>query len=91
MYHLFVWVLKEKVTLSKLRSRGYKTSLCSTQLSLKFIMLIIVGILTFIISRINDLLWGLKPEISIVFAIIFKVYGQLKFSCSAVLSMIIVL
>ena len=78
MYHLFVWVLKEKVTLAKPRSRGYATSLCSTQLSLKFIMLIIVGILTFI-SRIHDLLWGLKPEISIVFAIIFKVYGQLKF------------
>ena len=90
MYHLFVWVLKEKVTLAKPRSRGYKSSLCSTQLSLKFIMLIIVGILT-LISRINDLLWGLKPEISIVFAMIFKVYGQLKFSCSAELSMIIVL
>ena len=42
-------------------------------------------------SRINYLFWGLKPEISIVFAIIFKVYGQLKFSCSAELSMIKVL
>ena len=88
MYHLFVWVLKEKVTLAKPWSRGYKTSLCSTQLRLKFILLIIVGILTFM-SRINDLLLGLKPEISIVFAIIFKVYGQLKFSCSAELSIIV--
>ena len=54
---------------------------------LEIFLLIIVCILTFM-SRINDLLLGLKPEISIVFAIIFKVYGQLKFSCSAELSMI---
>ena len=72
MYHLFVWVLKEKVTLAKAMSRDYKTSLCSTQLSLKCILLIIVGILTFM-SRIYGLLWRLKPEISIDFAIIFKI------------------
>ena len=54
------------------RPRGYKTFSCSTQLSMKFILLInvkmptTVCILTFI-SRINDWLWWLKPESSIDF------------------------
>ena len=40
-------------------------------------------------SRINDLPWGLKPEISIDIAMILKSYVQVKFSCSAELIMII--
>ena len=60
----------------------------STQLSMKFILLInakmstIVGILTFI-SMINDRLWGFKPEIYIDYGYLsikeqFKFHAQLS-------------
>ena len=50
---------------------------CSTQLSVKFILLINVGILTFI-SRINDWLWWSKPENSINSGY-FEICEHLKF------------
>ena len=56
---------------------------CSTQLSLKFILLInvkmttIVGILTFM-SRINYQFLRAEPEFSMNFDY-FSIYGQLKF------------
>ena len=56
---------------------------CSTQVRLKFILLInvkmptIVGILTFI-SRINYRLWSFKPSISI-YLDYFSIYEESKF------------
>ena len=63
--------------------RGYKTFSCSTQLSLKFILLInvkmptIVGILTFI-SRRNYQFLRVEPEFSTNFDY-FSIDEQLKF------------
>ena len=63
--------------------RGYKTFLCSTQLSIKFIMLInvkmptIVGILT-LISMINTTFVRLKAR-KVYILSIFSLYEQLKF------------
>ena len=65
------------------RPQGYKTFSCSTQLSMKFILLInvkmptIVGILTFI-SMINTTYVRLKQETSL-FVGILGFYEQLKF------------
>ena len=65
------------------RPRGYKTFLCSTQLSMKIILLInvkmptIVGILTFI-SRINTSYESLKARKPRLFQR-FSFYEQLKF------------
>ena len=56
---------------------------CSTQLRLKFILLInvkmptIVGILTFM-SRINYRLWSSKPSISVYLGY-FGIYEKFKF------------
>ena len=64
-------------------SKVIKLFSCSTQLSLKFILLInvkmstLVGILTFM-SRINDWLWGFKPENFTEFGC-FDITEQYKF------------
>ena len=65
------------------RPQGYKTFLCSTQLSMKFIMLInvkmptIVGILSFI-STINTTSESLKA-IKVRISLYFRFYERLNF------------
>ena len=68
----------------EIRARSYKLFLCSSQLSIKFILLInvkmptIVGILTFI-SRINTTSESLKARIIYIFHH-FNLNEQLKFN-----------
>ena len=63
--------------------RGYKTFSCSTQLSIRFILLInvkmptIVGILT-LISRLNTVSESFKAKQILIFPH-FSFYEQLKF------------
>ena len=74
-----------------IRPRGYKTFLCSTQLSLKFFLLInvkmptVVGILTCICGKNNIL--SLTKHKKAEFLDIFILMSIFKMSCSVELSM----
>ena len=74
--HFFILCEYNNIQLTWLiRLQGYKLFSCSTQLSMKFILLInvkmqtIVGILTFI-SMINTALLGLESKKSFLFSIL---------------------
>ena len=81
----------EQYLLSLSRPLRYKTFSCSTQLSMKFFLLInvkmptIVGILTFM-CRKNNILSFSEPEIKLNF-LIFSYLWAFKFSCLAELSL----
>ena len=85
IFRIFVYIMSYLCTLKFLKTwpPGFKTSLCSTQLSMKFILLInvkmptIVGISTFI-SRIITSYESLKERNTYLFQR-FSFYEQLKF------------